>query len=349
MINSKYNPTFALDKRPQYRVGLVTDFNTTTHTADVKLEGSECLTSVPVLGMFGAPHGNDVTWLQNLRGATVLLTLINSSYHILSTVPKQVKETKGGAYPTGGVPGAAASEAETLRKATAFRNFNANRPTDLLSGDKLIRAEGGAEVGLLQGGVARLKASPMAQFVLGKLKDYGLLIVRRFTMYSDFGEIKCFNDEGKVGLSIKGGGDYMTESHPSAGKNTIEISVGSCASDAAHRLFIETKDSSGKAKNKLSLSMDGKVSVWAKGETTVEVLDDGDAPMSKMTLGGDGKVTLWVKGDIGIESAEGSFALVTKADVTLTAEGAVSIDAKADVTITSAAMVNVEGTTINLN
>jgi len=341
MINSKYNPAFALDKRPAYRTGLVTEFNTTTHTADVKLEGSECLTSVPVLGMFGTSHGTDVTWLQNLRGAQVLLVLVGNSYHVLSTIPQQVKETKAGAYPTGGVPGAAASEAETLRKGTAFRNFNSNRPTDLLSGDKLIRAEGGAEVGLLQGGVVRLKASPMAQFILGKLKDYGLLIVRRFTMFSDFGEIKCFNDGGKVGLSIKGGGDYVGESHPNAGKYTIEISIGSCLSNPEHRLFIETKDLSGKAKNKLSLSMDGKVSLWAKGETTLEIVDDADAPMNKMTLGGDGKVTLWVKGDVGIESAEGSFALVTKSTV--------SIDAKADVTVKSAANVKIEGTMINLN
>jgi len=309
MINSKYNPAFALDKRPAYRTGLVTEFNTTTHTADVKLEGSECLTSVPVLGMFGTSHGTDVTWLQNLRGAQVLLVLVGNSYHVLSTIPQQVKETKAGAYPTGAVPGAAASQAETLRKGTAFRNFNSNRPTDLLSGDKLIRAEGGAEVGLLQGGVARLKASPMAQFILGKLKDYGLLIVRRFTMFSDFGEIKCFNDGGKVGLSIKGGGDYVGESHPNAGKNTIEISIGSCA-DETHRLFIETKDAGGESQTRMSLSMDGIINLWAKK-------------------------------DINIETGENNLTVTTKANVT--------IDAKADVTVKSAANVKIEGTMINLN
>jgi len=289
MINSRFKSTYALEQQPEFRVGLVTDFNTASYTADVKLGTMEFLTSVPIMGLYGTSYGTDTVWLQDLRGATVVLILLNNQYYILSTLPQMVRSTLNEGNSAATVPTEEAKGLEDVRKQGAYRNFNPNRPTDMLSGDKILRAEGGAEVSVLKGGVARLKASAMAQFILGRFKDFGRLITRRFQMFSDFGEVDFFHtDDGKVGLNIKGGASYVDETHPSKGKWTILLSMGHCESDANHRLYIETKDVAGESQVVCALSVDGKVSVTSKGD---------------IEINSDKNCTLKVKGNANIKAS----------------------------------------------
>ena len=303
MINSRFEPTFNLEKLPTVRTGLVTDFNTTSFTADVKLEGSEFLTAVPVLGMYGTTYGSDMVWLQNLRGAVVLLILVDGSYHILSTVPQLVKQTNTDTY-KGTIPETEASTTVTdVRKTLKYQNFNPNRPTSITPGDKVLRAEGGAEVGVLRGGIIRLKAASMAQIIMGKFRDFVRIVSRRFQIFSDFGEVDFFHAaDGKVGLNIKGGASYMDETHPEVDKYTVLLSMGHCESDETHRLYVEVRSADGEAMSKCSLAADGKADMWSKGDLTIKT-----------------------EAKVSVEAA---------ADVSIDAGGAVDLKAAGSVTIT---------------
>jgi len=273
MVNSRFKSAYTLEQQPDFRVGLVTDFNTTTFTADVKLGTMEFLTSVPILGMYGTSHGSDTVWLNNFRGATVVLILLNNQYYILSTVPQMVRETLTTSTSGATVPTEDSKALSDLRRKGTYRNFNPNRPSDILAGDKILRAESGAEIAALQGGVARMKASSMAQFILGKFKDFGRLITRRFQMFTDFGEVDFFHtDDGKVGLNIKGGASFADETHPSKGKWTVLLSIGHCESDENHRLYVETLNAEGESQVVCSLSADGKAVVTSKGD--IEITSD---------------------------------------------------------------------------
>lgn len=279
MVNSRFKSTYSLEQQPDFRVGLVTDFNTTTFTADVKLSTMEFLTSVPILGMYGTPHGTDMVWLNNFRGATVVLIALNNQYYILSILPQMVQETLNPTNTGATVPTDDAKALEDVRRKGAYRNFNPNRPSDMLSGDKVLRAEGGAEVSVMQGGVTRMKASSMAQFILGKFKDFGRLITRRFQIFSDFGEVDFFHTkEGKVGLSIKGGASYADETHPSKEKWTVLLSMGHCESDESHRLYVETLNAGGESQVVCSLSADGKAVVTCKGD--IEISSDANLALA---------------------------------------------------------------------
>jgi hypothetical protein len=280
--NSRFNPPYAAEQQPQFRTGVVTAFYPATFTADVRMEGVESKSEVPILGMYGSSMGSDLVWLQNLRGSIVLMVLIDGEYHILTTVPQQVpyapEEPPAVAQPvTFPSPESKVTAAANTTTHTS-RSFNRNRPTDLLPGDKLIRAEDGAELGLFRGGITRLKASPMAQFILGKYRDLAMLIARRFKIHTDFGEVEFFHREGgKVGLEMKGGADYATETQPNKQNWSVLVTAGSNADDSKSRLFIEVRDSGGSSKVTLNMKNDGDLDVWAKKD---------------MNLKADGKINL---------------------------------------------------------
>lgn len=271
MLNQRFQGAFTGDKLPLVRVGIVSDFNPTSYTANVTLEGSERLLAIPVLGMYGPSTGTDLVWLQNLRGAQVVLLLIGNTYHVLAPMAVPVSEPGVCAQPET-LPSTANEVAvEEYRSEDAFRSFNPNRPTDLMSGDKLIRAEDGAELGLFRGGVAKLRASAACQFILGKYKDFARLMTRRFQLYTDFGEVDFFHgDDGAVGVSIKGGASFSSETHPSKSNWTVLINTGHCESDPSHRLTVETRDTSGTTQTKLTLSNDGKIDVFCNDSVNIE-------------------------------------------------------------------------------
>jgi hypothetical protein len=222
--------------------------------------------------------GTDLVWIHDLRGALVVLVYINSSYYILSTAPEQVLETQSVAQSKTGPSFEMSDLVKDAKSERALggRNYNPNRPQDLMSGDKVLRASDGAEMGVFKGGIAKLKASAAAQFILCKYRDLARLIARRIKIFSDFGEVEFFHREsGKVGMEIRGGGDLTNETHPSKGIWTALVTFGYREEDPDSRIFIETRDSGGQSKATVCLKMTGELDVWA--DSAVNIKTDGDA------------------------------------------------------------------------
>jgi hypothetical protein len=271
MNSNKFDFPHYLDDQPLFRVGTVVEFNPATFTADVQMTRSEIRMAAPILGLGGQAESTDMSWQQNLRGATVAMVLIEGEYYVMSTLPTAVQEHTAG--PQSGVtPDTSQAEQDVLtqRETEITRTFNNNRPKTLLPGDKFIRAEDGAELGLLQGGMATLKASPLAQLILGKFRDFARLVARRVQVFSDFGEIELFHrDGGKVGLEIFGG-TRIAETHPNKKTWSVYVSLGHKAGDPNSRIYLEARDGSGAAKATANFMVNGKLKLWAETDIDIE-------------------------------------------------------------------------------
>jgi hypothetical protein len=77
-------------------------------------------------------------------------------------------------------------------------------PTDLLPGDRMISARGGALLGVLAGGVAKLQASPLAQILLSKARDLVRIVSRNFEIFSDYGIMRMINNGGATSFELLG-------------------------------------------------------------------------------------------------------------------------------------------------
>lgn len=227
MKDSSAKSRFHRNEAPydQISMGLVVDFNPATALCTVKLDKGGFVRNVPVLGMYGAQHGTDLSTAGNLRGAVVVLLKVYSQLYVLNTIPTQLNADFKVSEDSV-TPGYGGSDTNTYGKGVD-KSCVAMRSTDYITGDKIERAEGGAEYGLLKEGLAVLKASPLCQFTLNKLKDLGRLVTRVFQHFTDFGEVNMTHTtEGRVGLNVKGGADFINETHPSKSKWTVQTWVG---------------------------------------------------------------------------------------------------------------------------
>jgi len=226
----------------QFRLGTVVEYNPASLTIDVLLSGGDSLAGIPLLNSYGSWHSRDITQTQKLRGAAVLLIFLNGHYFFINTLPSQVESTnKEVVNPIldnkfGG------SNSLTYSKGI-HNNYQGGRATDLFDGDKVLSTGEDVTLGLFQGGIALLKASPLAQIVLGKYKDFIRMIGRRFQIYSDFGEMHLEHTAtGRVRASLHGGANLATETHPMVTKWTVQSWLGDDPANPDNRLHIRVND-----------------------------------------------------------------------------------------------------------
>lgn len=75
---------------------------------------------------------------------------------------------------------------------------DANKPMDILNGDRTMSSEGGAFFALLRGGAVLLKSSSLAQIFISKLDDVVKIVSRNFEHYTDVGSDIVKNFKGRV-------------------------------------------------------------------------------------------------------------------------------------------------------
>lgn len=256
---------------PVMGIGTVEDYNPVTHTADVDTLSLGYLTSIAVLNTHGTTFGKDIASLNSLRGSQVVIAMVEGNYVIIGTLPTRVSES---------ITEATVETPEALLTGlnpnayprVGLHNFSAGRPQGMLPGDKVLRADDGeTELGLYKGGIVRLRASSMAQFLLGKIKDFFRLIARTGQIFTDFGEIKfTHNDSGRVGMQILGGAEYATETHPNEEAWTVKVYLGNDPGNAANRLYIEVTDPTGFDKSTIAMDNAGKIDITSTGTCTID-------------------------------------------------------------------------------
>lgn len=226
----------------QVRIGTVVECNTASFTVDVMIAGSEFYPSVPICSLYGGWQARDITKLNKLRGAKVILLYIDIQYYVIGTVPVETKDVEKNVVNPLLDSDFGGSTALTYEK-TIHRNYQGGRSNDIFDGDKVLATGEDTLLGLFQGGIALLKASPLAQIILGKYKDFIRMVGRRFQIYSDFGEMYLeHTNAGRVRASLHGGADLATESHPTVAKWTVQAWVGDDPANPDNRLHIRVND-----------------------------------------------------------------------------------------------------------
>ena len=267
-------------------LGLIVDFNPRTGTCDVKLDKSGLLRGVPVLNMYGAQHGSDLSATTSLRGAIAVLLRVHNQVYVLATVPTQMTANIDIAD-KGTVEGYGGDNVYTYGQQTD-RDFSSFRPSDYLPKDKVNKADGGSELSLMEEGVTVLKASPLAQFILCKLKDLGRLVTRVFQHFTDFGEVQfTHSSQGRVGLSVKGGADFTNETHPSKANYTFTAYIGDNPNNEKDRLFLKVNNGGDTTFVSTSYDIDGTATFKTSKDHVENIGND-----HKSTVVGNEEVTI---------------------------------------------------------
>lgn len=254
--------------------GYVIDCNPVTKTVDVRLNDSRVLTGVPILNIYGSPMGDDLTWIGNLRGARVLLVTTNGQYYVLGSMPEKVVDIEENSVSDVAVGGMAGDDPETYKK-EVYQNYQANRPVDIYSGDYVLSNDNGVSLGLLKGGLLKLKASPLAQIVMGRFKDFVRIIARSFHLLTDFGEINIQQDaSGKVGVEVLGGADYATETHPDKAAWTVKAYVGNNPNSPDSRLYLQVNDAAQTNYATIEFDINGNIITQASNNRTSVIGND---------------------------------------------------------------------------
>lgn len=206
--------------------GRVIDCNPAAMTVDALFEEGRCVSGVPVVNTVGSPFGDDFQWTVNARGSVALFLVCGAQYFMLCTLPQQAGSRMEKPTPPALESGHGGDDPTTYGN-QVFRDFSLNRAADFYPGDKLLRAEGHTGLGLFRGGIAKLQASPLAQIILGKYKDFCRIISRKFQLFTDFGEVEITqNGQGRTSCTLRGGADYAGETHPQQQRWTVQALLG---------------------------------------------------------------------------------------------------------------------------
>lgn len=212
------------------------------YTCDVVLTSGGILYDVGIMNAYGGILSNDVGLLPNLKGAVVAMLEIYGKKYVLGTLPIQMRpKATISLSPTN--TGTGGENEQTYGKQTNTIDFSGARTKGFQPGDKVIRTDGTAELSLCGDGLAMLKASPMAQFILGSCMDFARLIAREFKIFTDFGEVEMSHGgSGKVRMSIKGGAQFCDESSPSGGAWTVQMYLGDVPENPEARFSLYVND-----------------------------------------------------------------------------------------------------------
>jgi hypothetical protein len=76
---------------PVVQTGKVIDYNPSNATCTVQLSNGGIVKGMPVLGITGSDYGTDLSFLNNLRGSSVVILRADNFNYVLSTIPTQIK------------------------------------------------------------------------------------------------------------------------------------------------------------------------------------------------------------------------------------------------------------------
>ncbi len=100
-------------------------------------------------------------------------------------------------------------------------------PTDMLPGDSVMANSSGARVAALEGGVALLSASPLAQVRAHTMNDLVEVISRNYRHLTDMGVFEVKNADGRINASFRGASDQINEAGSDEENWTYRMDLGS--------------------------------------------------------------------------------------------------------------------------
>ncbi len=329
--------------------GTVIECNPGTKTVDVQVANGDYLNGVQILNTSGAPFSNDHTWLTELRGAYVLVLKLGSKHFILGTFGLENSATDTTRTQPIVYDGYGGADSNTY-KGNSLKNYQNSRAIDHFSGDKVLRAGTSSTLALLREGIVSLRASSVAQIILGKFKDFIRMIARRIQVYTDFGEVHLeHNETGRVGLRIHGGADYASETHPDVAQWTVQAWVGDHPDNEDNRVYVKVNDVTSSEFVTLSMDIKGNMVLETSNDCTEVVGRDKIGTIERdrtFDIGGDD--TLTVSGDRAV-SVTGNLDTEVSGSISDTTSSTATYSASSTLTIKSSSAVVVSAPSISLN
>lgn len=269
--------------RPIWELGDVVTYNSATHTAAVRTHSGRPLQDVPQIkatagGFDHIPVGTTVVVSWNL-GFPAIIGCIDLPGSKQAAVPSPTLT---------GIEGVGDSDA--TQPTEGGSNFKPpGAPTDMGSGDWAQVGALGNHVAVLEGGLTLL-GSPTAH--IQSIGASGMLrsVARTLQQFTDFGQLKIENDQGKTSLILRAGSNQSTETGRDEQHWTIRLDLGATGDVFDFRI----QEPEGRLLFRLHAGSDGHVQIYGDGGVDLSAGEGGTAQMrhdiagSKATsVGGD--------------------------------------------------------------
>jgi len=261
---------------PRGRKGKIQRVNREAYTYDVTLDGS---TQPVTMGRLMTDY-NDATLLP--VGVTVAVSYDYGPPLIIGIIP-MTSSRNTQQLATAGISDDPTGQENEPAPAGAYCR-PPHLPSNLLPQDKVMVSPDGNMIGALTGGINTMK-SGMAQVRTHLLNDLVEIVCRNYRHISDFGITEISNNNGKIGLTMRGGTDQTTEAGPDQENWTFRLDLNG---DDLFRF--ELTQPGGTTLFKLTVNNDGKVELYG-----ADGVDIGGGRNRTEDVNGDRTVT--VKGN----------------------------------------------------
>lgn len=262
------------DGNPQYELGDVLAYNSATHTAVIRTHSGRPLKDVPqIKGTVGGydhlPTGTTVVVFYGLGFPTILgcIDLVGQAQSAIPAPSLTSVEGVGDSDPTQATQGS--------------NNYKPpGAPTDMTQGDWAQVGTLGNHVAVLEGGLSSL-GSPAA--LIQSLGTSGTLrfIARRIQQFTDFGQLKIENDQGKTSLILRAGSNQTTQTGLDEQHWTIRLDLGA----TGDVLDFSITEPEGKLLFRLHAGADGRVQIYGDGGVDLSSGPNGIAAMRHDIVG----------------------------------------------------------------
>jgi hypothetical protein len=176
-------------------------------------------------------------------------------------------------------PNAGAVTDNTVQEAGAYYR-TAGMPQDVIPGDQGLRSPDGNTIGAGRGGHNYMKSGGKAKAAVetfgtdtdDKVKISG----QDFDMFTDFGVLNCYNEDGRCGLKFRAAADQLNQSGGAEEQWTFKLDIG----DEGNFFKLEVCSMDGATKSLFHITSGGQVTVMA---TDGLHLVDGGKTMSHQT------------------------------------------------------------------
>ena len=149
-----------------------------------------------------------------------------------------------------------------------------NAPTDLGSGDWAQMGTLGNHVAVLEGGVSLL-GSPSAHFRSLATSGTAQIIARRLQQFTDFGQLRIENDQGRTSMILRAGSNQASEVGQDEQHWTIRLDLGATGDVLDFRI----SEPEGKLLFRLHAGSDGRVQIYGDGGVDLSSGTNGTAEM----------------------------------------------------------------------
>jgi hypothetical protein len=266
-----------------WELGVVVAYNSATHTSIVRTHSGRPLQDVPQIKSTATGFDHIPT------GTTVVVSYDLGIPAIVGCMDFPGPSQPSVQAPTlTGVEGVGDADPTQLTQGT--NNFKPpNAPTDMGAGDWAQVGTLGNHVAVLEGGVT-LMGSPSAH--VQSIGPSGTLrtIARRIQQFSDFGQMRIENDQGRTSFVLRAGSNQSTQSGMDEQHWTIRLDLGATGDVLDFRIL----EPEGKLLFRLHAGSDGRVQIYGDGGVD---LSSGDKGTSEMRHDVAGSRTATVGGD----------------------------------------------------